>query len=264
MLIRKETPSWFIVADTKINAQSFLKYTEHNKVDFETHWIKSNGKAQTVSLAEKLLEFLASDFLNIKNDKCLPSNEFIKNNFSKLECLFDHFSITIAFEEVSHLFVQNVILEKLSNFHINQKRYHDLSLWLPPAFEHPIIGTTYGRMIGEIASGLDKFIEEATKNNVSPADALETAFSLMPLAQHSKVIITSSMSNWRNLLVNLSKFDCDIETRYIITHLFRDLKMRYYGFFCDLVLEGTNKENYGADSINNDGFWKKIQIVKKP
>jgi hypothetical protein len=122
MKIRKETPTWYIVADTKINAQSFLKYTDHINTEFETQWIKANGKAQTVSMAEKLLEALASDFLDIKNDKSLPSNEFIKLNFAKLEPLFDHFSLTIVFDEVSHLFLQNVILEKLSNFHINQKR----------------------------------------------------------------------------------------------------------------------------------------------
>jgi hypothetical protein len=263
MKIRKETPNWLIVADTKINAQSFQKYTEHCGVDFETQWIKANGKAQTVSLAEKLLEGLASDFLDIKNEKALPSNEWIKDNFSKLEPLFDHFSMTIVFNEVSHLFVQNVILEKLSNYHINQKRYHDMSLWLPPAFEHPIVGSVYGRAIGEIVGNIDGFINEAKQNNVSAEDAIKTAFSLMPLAQHSKVVITASMSNWRKMLTDLSAFNVDIETRYIITHLFRDLKMRYYGFFCDLALQSQDGKNYGADSINNEGFWKQVQI-KKP
>ena len=263
MKIRKETPSWYIVSDSKINVQTFQKYTDAFKADYETLWIKANGKAQQVSPAEKLLETLASDFLGIKNDKCIPNSEFITSNFSKLEPLFDHFSITIVFDEVSHLFLQNIFLEKLSNYHINQKRYHDMSLWLPPAFEHPLVGSVYGRMVGDNVGNIDRFIEEAKQNKVTPEDAVKTAFSMMPLAQHSKIIVTASMSNWRKLLVDLSKFDMDIETRYIALHLCRDLKIRYFGFFSDMSLQTIDGKSYGVDSISNEGFWKQVQIIKK-
>jgi hypothetical protein len=264
MKIRKENPTWYIIGDTKINNQSFQKYYEQVGFDFELNWIKANGKAQTVSHAEKLLEFLAFDFLGIKNEKPLPSNEFITANFAKLEPLFDHFSITIVLDEVSHQFITNVLLQKLSNYHINQKLYHDMSMFLPPAFERPVVSSTYGRTIGEICGNIDKFTEEALKNNVAPEDALKAATALMPLAQHSKVIITASMSNWRSLLLSLSKHSSDIETRYVMMHLCRDLKMRYFGFFCDLALEATDGKLYGLDSISNEGFWKKVSVVKKP
>jgi len=263
MKIRKETPSWYIIADTKINAQTLIKYTEQLGIDYETNWIKANGKAQSVSQAEKLLELLAYDLLGIKNDKFLPNNEFLAQHMSKVESLFDHFSVTIIFDEVSHLFLQNLFLEKLDNLHISQKRYNDLSLWLPPAFEHPIVSTTYGRMIGEIAGSIDTFIQEAKNNHVAPEDALKAAFSMMPMAQHSKLIVSATMSNWRKLLVNLSKFDKDVETRYIITHMCRDMKIRYFGFFNDLVLQTSDGKKYGVDSINNEGFWKQVEICFK-
>jgi hypothetical protein len=263
MKIRKETPSWFIVADTKINTQSFGKYTESLNIDADTNWIKSNGKAQTVSMAEKLLETLALDFLGITNENSIPSNEFFTKNFSKLETLFDHFNITIVFNEVSHLFIQNILLQKLSNYHINQKRFNDMSIWLPPLLEHPIHSTIFGRTIGDIVGNIDGFIQQATEHNLSLEDATKMAFTLMPNAQHSKVIITASMSGWRQILTNLSKFGVDIETRYIITHLCRDLKLRYFGFFSDLVMS-DGKSHYGADSITNEGFWQKVEIVKKP
>jgi hypothetical protein len=261
MKIRKETPQWFIISDTKINPQTFQKFADHIKVDAETNWIKANGKAQTVSPAEKLLETLALDFLNLPNDK--PSNEFLSANLAKLEPLFDHFSASIIFDEVSHLFLQNLLLEKL-DLHVNQKRCNDLAMWLPPAFEHPIVSTVYGRMIGEIAGAIENFVQEAQKNNVKPEDALKAAFTMMPMVQHSKIIVTTTMSSWRKILVSLSAFDKDIETRYVALHLLRDLKMRYFGFFCDLALQTVDEKVYGADSINNEGFWKTVRIVKKP
>jgi hypothetical protein len=137
MKIRKETPSWFIIADSKTNQQSFQKFTDTFDTSFETTWIKSNGKTQNVSTSEKILEALAANILDIKNDKSLPNNVFIENNFNKLIPLFDHFNITVVFDQVSHLFVENILLQKLHNYHINQKRYHDMCMWLPPAFYDP-------------------------------------------------------------------------------------------------------------------------------
>lgn len=264
MKIRKETPTWFIIADSKINAQSFQKYTDQIDTEYETNWIKANGKAQSVSQSEKLIEVLLSDFYNIKNDKFLPSNEFLTKHFAKLEPLFDHFSATIVFNEVSHLFIQNILLEKLNYYHLNQKRCNDLSMWLPPAFEHPVVASTYGRMIGEIGTNIDNFIQETEKTNVKPEDALRAAFSMMPLAQHSKVVITTTMNNWRKLLLNLTQPHIDIETRYVMIHLCRDLKLRYFGFFLDLALQSQDGQIYGLDSITNEGFWKIAKIIKKP
>jgi hypothetical protein len=263
MKIRKETPSWFIVADSKINVQSLGKYSEHLGFDYETQWIKANGKAQQVSQAEKLLELLAIDFLGIPNDKPLPNNEYLVANFNRIKALFDHFSVTIVFNEVSHVFVQNLFLEKLANYHINQKRYNDMSLWLPPAFEHPIVGSIFGQMVGDCVGNVERFIATSQENGVKPEDALKTAFSMMPMAQHSKIVVTASMSNWRQVLVNLSQFDKDIETRYIITHLCRDLKLRYFGFLSDLVLQTQDGKVYGLDSIGNEGFWKQVKIATK-
>jgi hypothetical protein len=263
MKIKKEAPSWLIIGDTKVNQQSFQKYSDGVVPEFETAWIKANGKAQQVSVAEKMLELLATDFTGIKNDKGLPNSQFVEANIKAFEPLFDHFSITIVFNEVSHLFLQNLILEKLVNFHINQKRSNDMSLWLPPAFEHPIAGNTYGAMIGDIAASIEKFITTATANGVSLEEATKTAFSMMPLAQHSKVIVTASIGNWRRLLITLSDFNKDIETRFIVLNLCRDLKMRYLGFFCDLAVQTKDGKLYGVDTLTNEGIWKTVRITKK-
>lgn len=264
MKIKKETPSWLIIGDSKVNQQSFQKYADGVLPEFEAQWIKANGKAQQVSSAEKMLELLVADMLGIKNEKAVSNNQFIEANIKAIEPLFDHFYLTIVFSEVSHLFLQNLILEKLRNFHISQKRNNDMSLWLPPAFEHPIAGNAYGSLVGEIAERIEKFITTATANGVSLEEATKTAFSMMPLAQHSKIIVTASMNNWRSLLVSLSEFNRDIETRFIMLNLCKDLKIRYMGFFCDLAVQAKDGKLYGVNTLDNDGIWKSVKIVKKP
>jgi hypothetical protein len=263
MKIRKESPSWHIIADTKINAQSFQKYTDTFNQEFELNWIKANGKTQSVSLAEKMLEAMAADFLGLKNTKGLPCGEFLTQNFANLEGLFEHFSLSIVFHEVSNNFIQNIVLQKLSNIKIHHKKYSDMSMWLPPAFEHPVVGNTYGTVVGEITQSIEKFIKEAQEAGVKEEDAVKTALTMMPMAQHGKAIISASMTTWRDLVLKLSEHNVDTETRYIMLHLCRDLKMRYLGFFSDMALQSQDGKVYGLDTITNDGFWQKSQIVKK-
>jgi len=43
----------------------------------------------------------------------------------------------------------------------------------------------------------------------------------------------------------------------------RDMKIRYFGFFNDLVLQTSDGKKYGVDSINNEGFWKQVEICFK-
>lgn len=263
MKIKKQNPSWFIIGDNKINVQTFQRYTDsYIGSDFEANWIKSNGKSTQVSQSEKLLEALGSDFLGLKNTSNLPVNEFISKNFKKFENLFNHFTITIVFDEVSHLFVQCLLMAQES-LKINQKRLLDLSLWLPPIFENNALQNVYGELVGGTFTSIEQFIEAAKKNGVTEADALKTAFTMQPLAQHSRIVVTANISTWRDILIKLSSFDTDDETRFIILHLCRDLKTRYLSFFSDMVFESKEGKIFGVDSISNEGFWKNIKVKKQ-
>ena len=263
MKIKKENPSWTIICDSKINSRSFQRYTTTVSNDFEIGWIKANGKAPNTSNAEKILELLAIDFLGLKNDKNLPNDKFLEQHFKALEPFFDHFSATVVFNNVSQVFIQNVLLEKLCSYNINQKKLTDLSLFLPPSIEDTEIQNVYGQLVGNIFESVQNFIEEAKRNGVSEQEATNTALTMMPIAQQSKAIMTASMGSWRKLLISLSEFGKDEETRYVIMHLLRDLKARYIGFFSDMVLENKDRKQFGVDSLSNEGFWQTVKVNKR-
>lgn len=263
MQIIKKVPTWSIIADTKINNQSFTTYHTSVSNSFEIDWLKANGKALQTSNAEKILEVMAYDLLGLKNDKNLPNDKFLELHAKALEPLYDHFSVTIVFNNVSHIFLQNIILEKLGNYHISQKRLTDLSLWCPPVFESSAVQNIYGGLVGNIFNSIEEFVSKAKLNGVSEQQALDTSLSMMPRCQQSRVIFTSSFSSLRTMLLRLSDFERDEETRFIMLHLLRDLKARYLSFFSDLVLEKKDKKQFGSDSLNNEGFWKLVKVNKR-
>jgi hypothetical protein len=260
MKIKKQIPEWFIIADTKLNQQTFMRYIESSIPDFEEKWIKANGKAQNVAQSEKMLDAIGRDFSNVKTDG--PTNEVILKNFSKLEPLFEHFTISILFSNASHKFIESASIN--GNLKITKIPLEDLSIWLPPQFESTNLQNIYGQMIGEIFKVIDTFTKDSKANGVSDVDVKQTALSMMPLAQQSKALITGTITEWRKVLLQLSAFEQDAENRFISLQLCRDLKMRYLSFFYDFALETIEKKQLGLDSLNNEGFWKTAKLIKKP
>jgi hypothetical protein len=151
----------------------------------------------------------------------------------------------------------------MKDIYVRHKKYADMSLWLPPAFESTSASNKYGVAVGEITQQIKNFIDESKAVGVPLDDVMKAAMTMVPMAQHGKAIITASIPTWRDLVTRLSAYDVDPETRYIVLHVCRDLKMRYLGFFSDLALQTQDGKVYGLDTITNDGFWKKSQIVKR-
>lgn len=265
MKIKKEIPAWYIIGDTKINQNSFQRLSDENgDTEFETRWLHNNGKLQSISNMEKLLEYLANEFLEIPNKEGLPNHKFIEKNFNKLEPLFDNFFVTVYIKNISHRFIKEMLLSKINNFSINQKTSSDLSLWLPPICqENEKLQIHYGYLVGEILKSIDEFTVKGNEFGADKKKLIEAALNMMPQAQHCKASVSASILTWRKLFLEKTTFGTDDETRYVFMHLCRDMKMRYFSFFMDIVAESDTGQQLGVDTIVSDSnIWNKFRLTK--
>lgn len=255
MQIKKEDPKHYIIADTKINTQSFESYCSLFNKDFEQTWIKHNGKAQQTSQSEKLATSIANDMLQVPLNN--ENKELMKDNFGLYKQLFQHIHVTVVFDNVSHIFLENILLNKVDAI-VNKKENDHLGLWLPKELENSLSTSLFGYLVGDIAENINKFIEKAS-NDIDPKEAIKLALKMAPMAKHLRLIVTSSINGWRNLILELTKLGIDDQTRFVMLHLYRDMKIRYNGFFNDFAIVNDGK-CYGTESIANDGFWIKSSV----
>jgi hypothetical protein len=265
MEAQNNLPESFVISESKINTQTVdrLIKTVTNK-DWATVWKKRNLN-DSPSDVEKLPEVVAEvtntntnmDMSTLDYNKALCAND--------LTHLYEHTHVTVAFTNVSRNFIFS-LRDMKGVITVSDLPPKDVVFWVPPCvMETPENAVEYGNILNDSVTRVDKLWQKVAKDSTDHEFKVKQAMdNLIPSCASTACVATCNINAWKEIAFRNTQFWSNDEARYTFLNLVRNLKMRYASVFFEVVVEDSNGQQYGMDTITSSPYaWKNVRLAKK-
>lgn len=264
-------PSTHIIAETKTvvdGLQTFLHET--NDPDFEQEWKKRNQKS--INPCEAVVEF-ANRFTDNEEwiEDTQPNKEYIamllKREDNNLHSMLDHSTVTVLFNNVSMLFVKQLLELRFNSATINSASspIMRMGFWVPPTVEDsPELQTAYSQVFANLNDIKTQWMKALDIANRSPEDIekiVRDVSRIYPWGTEVIACATCGMGSWRKLFKLCTDYAADPETRFVVLHLAYKFKKRYPSLFQDMIVLDDQDQTFGIDTIvSSADIWRTLRI----
>lgn len=273
MKIENDYPKFFIVSETKINSQSFEQCSQQCELSYDYQWLSKWKKTNINTVCSDLekipnfFSFLINSEEKDTSKNCIDFNKHImKNNINFYNDCLKHMYITVVFVDVSYVF-----LSELKDFNgvykISNTNMKKINFWLPSLLENEKdIAYEIGKLLVNFVENIKEYYQKILKKyeNVFPQKKINEFFRyVMPQSFIYSCIISGSLYDWKNFIVNKTQFHCPDELRYVLMHLLRLFKMKWPTLCDDIMLCDQKDTIYSIDSLITSDFSYQNFCVKK-
>lgn len=264
-------PSSHIIAESKTVVDGLKTFLhEINDPEFEKEWKKRNQ--DSVNPSEALIEFV-SRFTDDQEwiDDTQVNKDYIamllKRENDNLSSLFDHSTVTVLFNNVSMLFIKNLLEYRLNSATINSKTapVMRMGFWVPPVVEDNLqLQTAYSQVFANLNDIKTQWLKSMDLAKSKPEDIermIRDVSRIYPWGTQVVASATCGLSTWRKIFKLCTDFSTDSEIRFVLLHLAYKFKKRYPSVFQDMIVLDDKDQVFGIDSIvSSTNIWKTLKI----
>jgi hypothetical protein len=268
MNVENDMPQAFIIAETKMNAQSTDSAIEAIfKKKWSDEWKKRNMNSNMTDM-EKIPESIAEITGKYVNNKKVSTEDYNKSMlpFITEENIFSHVVITIAFVNVTRDFCFSFrdFGGKMTVGDVG----NDITFWVPPSVSvDEKLSVDYGMALNDLGQRIETMRASAFKNKLDAPEKINQVFdNLYPNSISVNAVATGTLVDWKKFILSHAHFHSIDESRYVLMNLARTMKMKWSSLFYDVVVEDAAGKQYGMDTISSAPLaYKALRLsIKKP
>jgi hypothetical protein len=262
--IKNVLPTFYIIAETKINEDGVRGFFNKEKPSFFTS-LEEKNKIK-ISDSEKVVETIGNICRIIPSEHMKNNKEYVLVVNDNFPSLLNHTHVTVAFNNVSQTFIDKLHrMHAKIEIHQRELEKEELKFWLLPTYEdNEKLAFRFAELF-ESYGTLKAKLEEELKNNSSRniEKDLDSIKRLLPNTYALDAVVTANLSTWKEIIIKYTDFIYDDEIRYVLLFLAKAFKQKYANLMQKVVLIEKSGNNIGLDSLKIDGkIWRTSKIVE--